>query len=112
TRQGSLQETKVKIGIRYNPLSMFGSLGAPEIILIFVVALLVFGPKRLPEIGRKFGGVLRELRRSTGDFRASVEREIGLDPASTGADEIQRARRDLLSVVSEPLRDVTSGARQ
>ena len=91
---------------------MFGSLGAPEIILIFVVALLVFGPRRLPEIGRKVGGILRDLRRSTGDFRSSVEREIGLDPASTGVEEIQRARRDLLGVVSEPLRDVTSGARE
>ena len=56
---------------------MFGSLGGPEIVLIFVVALIVFGPKRLPEIGRKVGGLVRELRRATGEFRSSVEREIG-----------------------------------
>jgi len=91
---------------------MFGSLGAPEILLIFVVALLVFGPRRLPEIGRKIGGIVRELRRSTGDFRATVEREIGLDPTSTGVEEVHRARRELLSAVSDPLRDAASGARE
>lgn len=90
---------------------MFGSLGAPEILLIFIVALLVFGPRRLPEIGRKIGGIVRELRRSTGDFRSTVEREMGLDPASTGVEEIQRARRDLLSAVSDPLRDAAGAVR-
>lgn len=89
---------------------MFGSLGAPEILLIFIVALMVFGPKRLPEIGRKIGGIARELRRSTGDFRATVEREIGLDPANTGVEDVRRARRDLLSAVSDPLKDAASGA--
>jgi len=89
---------------------MFGSLGAPEILLIFIVALMVFGPKRLPEIGRKIGGIARDLRRSTGDFRATVEREIGLDPASTGVEDVRRARRDLLSAVSDPLKDAASGA--
>lgn len=87
---------------------MFGSLGAPEIILIFIVALLVFGPKRLPEIGRKIGGIARDLRRTTGDFRASVEREIGLDPVS-GAEEAPKGRRGLLSAVTDPLRDAASG---
>src|SRR5262245_26050707 len=90
---------------------MFGSLGAPEILLIFIVALLVFGPKRLPEIGRKVGAIVRELRRSTGDFRATVEREIGLDPTSTGVEEVRRARRDLLSSVSDPLRDAAGAIR-
>src|SRR5437773_3557676 len=88
---------------------MFGSLGGPEIILIFVVALIVFGPKRLPEIGRKVGGLVRELRRATGEFRSSVEREIGLDPVE-GLDQARKARRDILTTVSDPIREVTQGA--
>src|SRR5438093_2874711 len=88
---------------------MFGSLGGPEIVLIFVVALIVFGPKRLPEIGRKVGGLVRELRRATGEFRSSVEREIGLDPVE-GLDQARKARRDILATVSDPIREVTQGA--
>ena len=55
---------------------MFGSVGAPELILIFVVALLVFGPKRLPELGRSVGRALSEFRRATADLKSTLEREM------------------------------------
>ena len=42
-----------------------GSIGAPELIIIFVVALIVFGPKKLPELGRAVGQTLKEFRNST-----------------------------------------------
>ena len=79
---------------------MFGSLGGPEIVLIFIVALIVFGPKRLPEIGRKVGGVIRELRRATGEFRSSVEREIGFDPLE-GMDQARRALEQYVALFPE-----------
>jgi TatA/E family protein of Tat protein translocase len=56
---------------------MFGSLGFAEILFILALALLVFGPKRLPEVGRTLGRTLREFRRATSDLKRSVEREIG-----------------------------------
>ncbi|MGH9465170.1 MAG: twin-arginine translocase TatA/TatE family subunit [Thermoanaerobaculia bacterium] len=56
---------------------MFGSLGFAEILFILALALLVFGPKRLPEVGRTLGKTLREFRRATSDLKRSVEREIG-----------------------------------
>lgn len=87
---------------------MFGSLGGPEIILICIVVLIVFGPRRLPEIGKRVGQVLSELRRATGDLRTSVEREIGIDPV-VGLREVGRARRDLISTISEPIADVAKG---
>jgi len=72
------------------------------------VALIVFGPKRLPEIGRKVGALVRELRRATGEFRANVEQEIGFDPI-TGLEVTKRARREILSAVSDPIKDVAQG---
>lgn len=58
---------------------MFGSLGFPEILAILVLALLIFGPKRLPEVGRTLGKGLREFRKATTDLKRSVETEIALD---------------------------------
>ena len=46
---------------------MFGSLGVPELLLIFVVILIVFGPRRIPEIGRTLGKALGEFRKATDD---------------------------------------------
>jgi sec-independent protein translocase protein TatA len=46
---------------------MFGSLGAPEIIVIVVVALLVFGPSKLPEFGKSLGEAIRGFKKSVND---------------------------------------------
>lgn len=58
---------------------MFGSIGGPEILFIFVLALLLFGPRKLPEIGRTIGRTLAEFRRSTNEFSASLEREVEVE---------------------------------
>ena len=58
---------------------MFGSLGLPEILVILVVALLVFGPRRLPEIGRTIGKALGEFRRATTDLKRSIDTEVTLE---------------------------------
>jgi sec-independent protein translocase protein TatA len=64
-----------------------GNVGFPELIVIFVVALLVFGPKRLPELGRSLGRGLSEFRRASSELRTSIEREIN-------AAEIEQAVAD------------------
>ncbi|MBI4460411.1 MAG: TatA/E family twin arginine-targeting protein translocase [Acidobacteria bacterium] len=53
-----------------------GNIGFPELVVIFVVALLVFGPKRLPELGRSLGRGITEFRRASSDLKSSIEREI------------------------------------
>ncbi len=58
---------------------MFGSLGLPELLLIFIVALLVFGPKRLPEIGRTLGKALGEFKKATDDLKSTIEREVQVE---------------------------------
>ena len=45
-----------------------GSIGVPSLILILVVALLIFGPSKLPEIGKAFGQTLKEFKQSTSDL--------------------------------------------
>ncbi|MFN7940928.1 MAG: twin-arginine translocase TatA/TatE family subunit [Thermoanaerobaculia bacterium] len=55
---------------------MFGTLGFPEIILIMILALLIFGPKRLPEIGRTIGKGVAQFRRASTDLRRTIESEI------------------------------------
>ncbi|MGH6662448.1 MAG: TatA/E family twin arginine-targeting protein translocase, partial [Rhodospirillales bacterium] len=55
---------------------LMGNIGFPEMIVIFVVALLVFGPKRLPELGKSLGRGLSEFRRASSDLKNSIEREI------------------------------------
>jgi TatA/E family protein of Tat protein translocase len=57
---------------------MIGSLGFTEIVFILVLALLVFGPKRLPEVGRTLGRGMKEFRRATSDLKRSIEQEIDL----------------------------------
>jgi sec-independent protein translocase protein TatB len=55
---------------------MFGTLGGPELILIFVVGLIVFGPRKLPEIGKSLGKMIGEFKRASADFQRTVEDEV------------------------------------
>ncbi len=55
---------------------MFGTLGGPELFLIFVVALIVFGPRKLPEIGKSLGKMMAEFRKASNDFRSTIETEV------------------------------------
>src|ERR1017187_6649394 len=55
---------------------MFGTLGMPEIMVIFVLALLLFGPKELPKLGRTFGKALTEFRRAQNELKSTFDREM------------------------------------
>ena len=65
---------------------MFGPLGFPEVVFILVLALLIFGPKRLPEVGKTIGKGMAQFRRATTDLKRTIESEIAL------ADETPAAR--------------------
>ncbi len=73
---------------------MFGSLGVPELMMIFVVALLLFGPKNLPKIGRTLGRALGEFRRASNDFKRTIEEEVT-------SSEIRDVERELKGTVRD-----------
>lgn len=56
---------------------MFG-IGMPELVIIFVIALLVFGPKELPKIGKTIGRVMGEFRRASDELKDGIQREIDM----------------------------------
>lgn len=58
---------------------MLGSIGMPELIIIFVIALIVFGPRRLPDLGRSLGRAISEFKRATNELQTTVEHEIELE---------------------------------
>jgi TatA/E family protein of Tat protein translocase len=62
-----------------------GSLGFTEIAFIFVLALLIFGPKKLPEIGRTLGRGIAEFRKATNELKRSINTELALDEIPTPA---------------------------
>jgi sec-independent protein translocase protein TatA len=55
---------------------MFSNIGVPGLILILVLALIIFGPKKLPEIGRAFGQTLKEFKKSTRELTEDVMQDI------------------------------------
>lgn len=56
-----------------------GSLGMPEILLILVIALIIFGPRKLPELGKTLGQSLAQFRRASEDFKRQWEDEVELE---------------------------------
>jgi TatA/E family protein of Tat protein translocase len=58
---------------------MFGSIGMPELIIIFVVALVIFGPKKLPELGRSLGRSLSEFKRASNELKHTLDEEIRIE---------------------------------
>ena len=74
---------------------MFGSIGMPELILIFIVALIVFGPRKLPEIGKSLGKGLAEFKKASEDLKKTIEHEIeeGKTEVNSVKTEVKAATR-------------------
>lgn len=69
---------------------MFQNIGFPGLILIFVVALIIFGPNKLPEIGRAFGKSIREFKRATEGIAEDIKADI--------KEDIQEAKKESIDL--------------
>ncbi len=58
---------------------MFGSIGMPELIIILVIALIIFGPRKLPELGKSLGRSLNEFKKASTELQNTLEQEIKLE---------------------------------
>jgi sec-independent protein translocase protein TatA len=70
---------------------MFGSLGMPELIVIFVIALIIFGPRKLPELGKSLGKSIAEFKRASNELKSTLEEEIRIEEQKTKQDEATKA---------------------
>jgi TatA/E family protein of Tat protein translocase len=85
---------------------MFGPIGMPELIVIMVIALIIFGPRKLPELGRSLGRSLNEFKRASNELKHTLDEEIRVDEqraAEQRAAEAQpRTTSTSTSTVEEP----------
>jgi TatA/E family protein of Tat protein translocase len=58
---------------------MFGSVGVPELIIIFTIALIIFGPRKLPELGKSLGKSLAEFKRASNELKNTLDEEIRME---------------------------------
>jgi len=69
---------------------MFGSIGMPELIIIFVIALIIFGPRKLPELGKSLGKSLAEFKRASNELKSTLEEEIRVEEQQNRSAEAQK----------------------
>ena len=77
---------------------MFGSVGVPELIIIFTIALIIFGPRKLPELGKSLGKSLAEFKRASNELKNTLDEEIRLE-------ERRNEQRQQSPTVTTPVRD-------
>ena len=58
---------------------MFGPIGMPELIIILVIALIIFGPRKLPELGKSLGRSINEFKKASNELRSTLEDEIRVE---------------------------------
>lgn len=80
---------------------MFGSIGMPELIIILVVALIIFGPRKLPELGRSLGRSLGEFKKASNELQRTLEEEIKVEETKEQRTKI-RAEQDSAIAAAQP----------
>ncbi len=71
---------------------MFGPIGMPELIVIMVIALVIFGPRKLPELGRSLGRSLNEFKRASNELKHTLDDEIRVEDQKVADEKAAQQR--------------------
>jgi TatA/E family protein of Tat protein translocase len=81
---------------------MFGSIGMPELVIILVIALIIFGPRKLPELGRSLGRSIGEFKRASNELRNTLEEEIRVEEKREQAAKIRVEQDEAIAAAAPP----------
>lgn len=81
---------------------MFGSIGMPELIIILTLALIIFGPRKLPELGRSLGKSLGEFKRASNELRNTLDEEIRIEEERSTAQKAASPAKPAPPVAADP----------
>ncbi|MGE5342776.1 MAG: twin-arginine translocase TatA/TatE family subunit [Candidatus Omnitrophota bacterium] len=91
---------------------MFGSIGVPELILIFVVVLFLFGPNKLPDFAKTFGKALREFRKTVNEAKSAIEEEIQKsDVTGDIKEDLKEIDQDIKKIARMEIEDDTQSPK-
>ncbi len=92
---------------------MFGNIGFPELLIILAIALLIFGPKKLPEVSKSLGRAIREFRRTSDEIKDKIEQEIQASEFKEIKDELKKdITQDIYKEVAEEKEETQDGPKK
>ena len=81
---------------------MFPSLGMPELVIILVIALIIFGPRKLPELGRSLGKSIGEFRKASNELKNTLEEEIRIEEQKEQRAKLEAEQASAIAAATVP----------